>query len=130
MTEDNGASETGLFTTLKALTSGVLAIIQTRLELLSTDVAVERERLLTLLVMVLAALFFLGVGVLLLALLIVMALWESQRLYALGGMIVFFLGAGAVVGWLAVQKSRKQPRLFDASITELAKDRQDLNSGS
>ena len=43
MTEDNGASGTGLFTTLKALTSGVLAIIQTRLELLSTDIAEERE---------------------------------------------------------------------------------------
>ena len=127
MTEDNGASETGLFTTLKALTSGVLAIIQTRLELLSTDIAEEREHLLTLLVLG-------GWGgpasVLLLALLIVIALWESQRLLALGGMIAFFLIVGGVVGWLALQKLRKQPRLFDASISELMKDRQDLTSGS
>ncbi len=130
MAADNGTPEAGLFTTLKTLSSNLLAIVQTRLELLSTDVAEERQRLLTLLVMALVALFCLGVGVLLLALLIVIALWESHRLYALGGMIVLFLGAGAAVGWLAVQKSRNQPRLFDASISELAKDRQDLTSGS
>jgi uncharacterized membrane protein YqjE len=130
MAEQPGAPEAGLFTTLKALSSNLLAIVQTRLELLSTDVAEERERLLKLLVMVLIALFCLGVGVLLLALLIVVMLWESNRLYALAGMIVFFLGAGLGVGWTAVQWSRRQPRLFDASITELSKDRQDLTSGS
>ena len=63
-------------------------------------------------------------------LLIVIALWESQRLLALGGMIAFFLIAGGVVGWMGLQKLRKQPRLFDASISELMKDRQDLTSGS
>lgn len=130
MAEQQGATEAGLFTTLKALSSNLLAIIQTRLELLSTDVAEERERLLKLLVMVLVALFCLGVGVLLLALLIVIALWESHRLYALAGMIAFFLIVGASVGWMALQKSRSQPRLFDASINELAKDRQDLTAGS
>lgn len=130
MAEPQGAPDAGLFTTLKALSSSLLAIVQTRLELLATDVAEERERLLKLLVMVLVALFCLGVGVLLLALLIVVALWESHRLYALAGMIVFFLAAGLGVGWMAVQKSRSQPRLFDASVAELAKDRQDLTSGS
>ena len=66
----------------------------------------------------------------LLALLIVVALWESNRVYALVGMIAFFLIAGIGVGWTAIQWSRRQPRLFDASITELSKDRQDLTSGS
>jgi uncharacterized membrane protein YqjE len=45
-------------------------------------------------------------------------------------MIAFFLIAGGVVGWMDLQKLRKQPRLFDASISELMKDRQDLTSGS
>ena len=130
MAEQPVAPEAGLFTTLKALSSNLLAIVQTRLELLSTDVAEERERLLKLLVMVLIALFCLGVGVMLLALLIVVALWESNRLYALVGMIAFFLVAGLGVGWTAIQWSRRQPRLCDASITELTKDRQDLTSGS
>ena len=66
MAEQQGAPEAGLFTTLKALSSNLLAIVQTRLELLSTDVAEERERLMKLLVMVLIALFCLGVGVMLL----------------------------------------------------------------
>lgn len=130
MAEEHRAPEVGLFATLKGLSSNLLAIVQTRLELLSTDVAEERDRLLKLLVIVLVALFCLGVGVLLLALLIVIALWESNRLYALVGMIAFFLITGLGVGWWAVLKSRNQPRLFDASITELAKDRHDLTSGS
>lgn len=130
MAEKDGGAGDGLFGSLKALSSNLLGIVQTRLELLSTDVAEERERLLKLLVMVLIALFCLGVGVMLLALLIVVALWESNRLYALVGMIAFFLIAGIGVGWTAIQWSRRQPRLFDASITELTKDRQDLTSGS
>ena len=74
--------------------------------------------------------YLVNIGFILLALLIVVALWESNRVYALVGMIAFFLIAGAGVGWTAVQWSRRQPRLFDASITELSKDRQDLTSGS
>jgi uncharacterized membrane protein YqjE len=68
--------------------------------------------------------------VLLLALLIVVVFWESHRLLALGGMTGFFLVAGAATAWLAVHKGRTRPRLFDASLTELSKDRQHLGSGS
>ena len=40
------------------------------------------------------------------------------------------LVAGAGIGWFALQKLRHSPRLFDASVAELAKDRHDLTSGS
>jgi uncharacterized membrane protein YqjE len=57
-------------------------------------------------------------------------LWESNRLYALVGMIVFFMMSGALLGWFVHKKLRSQPRPFDASISELVKDRQELNSRS
>ena len=117
-----------MFVSLKALSANLLGIVQTRLELLSTDIAEERERIVTLLVLALGALFSIGLGIVLLAILVVVALWESNRLFALGGMIVFFLMAGAVIGWIVLNKLRSAPRPFDASISELKKDRQELNT--
>jgi uncharacterized membrane protein YqjE len=130
MAEQDGGAGEGLFASLKALSANLLGIVQTRLELLSTDIAEERERIVTLVVLALAALLSVGVGIVLLAILVVVALWESNRLFALGGMIVFFLMSGAVIGWIALNKLRSEPRPFDASIGELAKDRQELNSRS
>jgi uncharacterized membrane protein YqjE len=130
MTEESGASGGGLFTSLKALSANLLGIVQTRLELLATDIAEERERIITLLVLAVAALFSIGVGVVLLAIFVAVALWESHRLIALGGMVVFFLLTGAGIGWITLNKLRSHPRPLDASITELTRDRQDLTAGS
>ena len=128
MAEKDGGAGDGLFVSLKALSANLLGIVQTRLELLSTDIAEERERIVTLLVLALGALFSIGLGIVLLAILVVVALWESNRLFALGGMIVLFLMAGAVIGWIVLNKLRSAPRPFDASISELKKDRQELNT--
>lgn len=130
MAEKDGGAGDGLFGSLKALSSNLLGIVQTRLELLSTDIAEERERIVTLVVLALGALFSIGIGVVLLAILVVVALWESNRLAALGGMIVFFLVLGGILGWVVQKKLSSSPRPFDASIGELVKDRQELKSGS
>lgn len=130
MAEESHAATGGLFESLKMLSSSLVGIVHTRLELLSTDIAEEREHLLLLLMMALVALFCLGVGIVLLAILIAVAFWESHRLMALGGLTGIFLAAGAGAGWLAMHKARTQPRLFDASLTELSKDRQHLTAGS
>ena len=129
MAESREPGSGGLFASLKSTAGGLLAIVQTRLELLAVDVAEERERLLALLVLALVALFCLGVGIVLLALLIVVALWESNRLVALGGLIAFFLLTGAAVGWLALARVRSAPKLFGASISELERDRKALGDG-
>lgn len=130
MAEESHATAGGLFESLKTLSGSLISIVHTRLELLSTDIAEDREHLITLLVLVLVALFCLGVGVVLLAMLIVVAFWESHRLVALGGLTGFFLAASAGVAWLAIHKIRTKPRLFEASLAELSKDQQHLTSGS
>lgn len=130
MADESQAASGGLFESVKTLSVSLIGIVHTRLELLSTDIAEEREHLITLLVLVLLALFCLGVGVVLLALLIVVAFWESHRLLALGGVTGLFLIASAGMAWLALHKTRTRPRLFAASLAELSKDRQHLRSGS
>jgi uncharacterized membrane protein YqjE len=78
----------------------------------------------------LVALFCAGVGVVLATLFVVMALWDTHRLLALGiPAILFLLGAG--LAWLAVLgKVRAKPRLFAASLGELSKDRKEVTSRS
>jgi len=130
MAEESHAAMGGLFDSLKTLAGSVVGIVHTRLELLSTDIAEERAHLTNLLVLGLVALFCLGVGVVLLAILIAVVFWESHRLAALGGLTAFFLIAGAGLVWLAMRRSRTRPRLFEASLAELSKDRQQLTSES
>lgn len=120
----------GLFESLKAMASSLIGIVHTRLELLSIDIAEEREHLIMLLVLVQAALFCLGVGVVLLAVLVAVAFWEGHRLLALGLLGTLFVLAGAGLAWLALHRTRTRPRLFAASLAELDKDRQHLGSGS
>lgn len=128
MVEEPHVSAGGLFESLRTLSLSLVGIVHTRLELLSTEIAEEREHLISLLVLMLLALFCLGVGVALLAMLIVVAFWESHRLLALGGVTGFFLLTSAGMAWLALHKSRTRPRLFAASLAELSKDRQRLTS--
>jgi uncharacterized membrane protein YqjE len=130
MAEESHAASAGLFESLKTLSVSLVGIVHTRLELLSTDVAEEREQLTSFLVMVLVALGCLGLGVVLLALLIVVVFWESHRLAALAGLAGFFLVVGTGLGWFALHRVRTKPRLFEASLAELSKDRQQLSSGS
>ena len=130
MAEESQAATGGLFESLRTLSASLVGIVHARLELLSTDIAEEREHLITLLLLLQLALFFMGVGVLLLALLIVVAFWESHRFLALGGLTGLFLLASAGSAWLAVHKTRTRPRLFEASLAELSKDRQHLTTRS
>jgi len=129
MAEESQAASEGLFESLKTLSVSLVSIVHTRLELLSTDVAEEREQLTSFLVLVLVALGCFGVGVVLLAMLVVVAFWETHRLLALAGMTGLFLAAGVGLGWLAMHRVRTKPRLFEASLAELSKDRQQLRSG-
>lgn len=120
----------GLLASLKTLTLTLVSVAHTRLELLSTDVAEERARLTVILMSVMVALFCLGVGVVLLAMLIVVMFWETHRLAALGSLTALFLAAGAALWLFALNKLRNKPRLFEASISELTKDRDRLTTGS
>ena len=116
----------GLLDSLGNLAASLVAVAQTRLELLSNDLGEGREHLLTLIVLGLAALLSLGVGLVLAVGTLVLVFWDSYRLLALSGFAIVFLIAGGL-GWLQVlRRARAAPRIFNASLSELAKDRQQL----
>jgi len=103
-------------------------MLYTRLDLLSLDLEEERAHAILQLVLALTALFFVGVGVVLAALLLVVVYWETQRILVLATLAGSFLLAGLVVAGFALHKVRTKPRLFAASLSELHKDRQQLES--
>lgn len=106
----------------------LVAIIYTRLELLSVDLEEEREHLTAIMLLSLIAVFLLGIGVVLSAILLVVLFWESHRLLVLGLLTAFFLLLGLVVGAYALHRIRAKPRLFSSSLAELQKDHQQLSS--
>jgi uncharacterized membrane protein YqjE len=120
-------SQENLLSSIKGLASTGASIAKTRLELLSVDVQIARSKFISLLVMIVSALFFLFFGLVMLALFIVIYSWETDRMMALGLLTGAFLSVGLILALLIVQSLRTMPRLFEASITELAKDREALS---
>jgi uncharacterized membrane protein YqjE len=120
-------SQENLLSSIKGLASTGASIAQTRLELLSVDVQIARSKFIGLLVMIVSALFFLFFGLVMLALFIVIYSWETDRMMALGLLTGAFLSFGLILALLIAQSLRTMPRLFEASITELAKDREALS---
>lgn len=128
MSETTSGENRGLFASLTTLAATLVAMAHTRLDLLSSDLEEDRAHLFSLLVFALAALFCLGIGMVLATLLLVVAFWDSHRLLVLGTLAGFFLAIGMAAWWIALHKARSKPRLFAASLSELLKDRQQLVS--
>jgi uncharacterized membrane protein YqjE len=130
MPEKSTGESRGLFESLSMFGATMLAVVRTRLELLSIDLEEERERLFSLMFIALAAAFLLGIGIVLAVILLVVAYWETNRLMVLGILTAFFLLLGAALAAYAMQKMRSKPRLFTSSLSELNKDQQQLSSRS
>lgn len=130
MSTEAPGSRSGLFDSLKGFATSLVAIVHTRLDLLSTDLEEERARLASMLLMLFVALFCIGLGVVLLTILIAVVFWDSHRLLALAGLTGFFLVSGVTAFAYARHMLRTKPRLFAASLAELSRDRQHLTGRS
>jgi uncharacterized membrane protein YqjE len=121
-------SAEGLLGSLKSLTALVVAITHNRLNLLSTDLEIAREQMVSVLMMVLVTLFCLCFGALLLALFVVVIFWDTHRLIALGSVTGVFILIGVICLWRVLKALKAMPATFEASLAELAKDYKQLKS--
>ncbi len=126
MADIPNSTNEGLFSSLKKLAGTFVAIVQTRLELLSTDLEEGRERLISLLATIFVALFCLCFGFVMLAILIVVLFWDTHRLLVLLILTGMFLGTGSILGIMALNALKAMPRMFAASLAELSKDQQEI----
>ena len=119
----------GLIQSLKTFLRTWVELFRTRLDLLSTELQEERQHLQQIVILGAAALLCITFGVLLVTLFFVAVFWDTNyRLAVLGGFAVFYLGTGIIVGLITRRKSRLKPKLFTASLAELAKDYSHLSS--
>ena len=116
----------GLIGSLKNALSTLVAIAQTRLEILSVELQEEIGRAANLLLWALIALFAASIGLFLGALVLIFASWDTHRLLvSLLVMGFFFLLASMAVLVLRARLS-KRPPLFEATIAEFSRDREHL----
>jgi uncharacterized membrane protein YqjE len=135
MEEDTGAASaagraSGLLASLRRLLATGVEILQTRLELVSVELEEEGIRLRELVLYAVIALFFLGFGLLLLTLLVVVLFWDTYRLPVLTGITALYLAIGIGAALRVRHTLNTRPRLFGSTLAELGKDREQLTPGA
>jgi uncharacterized membrane protein YqjE len=116
----------GILQSLRNLAATFVAVLHTRLELLVTEIEEERVRLLQVLLWAAAALFCLGVGVLLLVILLIALFWETHRIAVIGILAAVFLAGGFAIAAGTRNLMQGRSRLFSATLDELARDKDQL----
>jgi len=105
-----------------------LAVVQTRIELLTVELEEEVLRYFVYLLLALAAMACLGIAVLLAILLIVVIYWDTHRIPVLVALIAFFALAAIAITLGVRNNYRKKSRLLAHTLAEMAKDVETLNS--
>ena len=118
----------GIIQSLRSLGATVVALLWNRFDLLATELEEERIRLLQLLFWAAGAIFFFGIGILLIVVFLVALFWDSHRFIAIVSMAGIFLAAGIGMAMAVRRRIHEHPRLFSASLEELAKDKDRLTS--
>ncbi len=118
----------GLLGSIERLFITLIEVVQTRIQIVSTELEEERERLQEIVVLGLVAAFLVGLGVVLLTIVIVLVFWETHRIAILGGFAAFYLVVGVILGVRVWYVVRSKPRLFGTTLSELDKDREQLSS--
>jgi len=121
-----GSQAGGLLDSLKTLARSLLALGQTRLEIIGNEIEEQRALFLREVVLALIAALLLGLGVGFTALFVVLVAPLEYRPHVAGLLAgVFFVASGAVIGALRAAR-HDRPRTFSTAIQELGKDRDSL----
>ena len=117
-----------LFTSIAQMLATAIGIAQTRLELLATELQEEVHRVAEIMVYTAVALLAAGVGLFLLALVVIFVFWDTHRLAASIAVTATFFLIAVVAGLVLRAKVHAKPPMLDGTIAELKKDRAALMS--
>jgi uncharacterized membrane protein YqjE len=129
MSSSPGSEEAGsLYAALRKSAVTLVATARTRIELAGNELASERIRLVRLLVLGIAALFCLGVGILLLIGLAVAVYWENRIALLASLAALFTVGGGLLLR--AMMRANDRHQVFAATIAELEEDLRQLRAAT
>ncbi|HEX7635890.1 MAG TPA: phage holin family protein [Noviherbaspirillum sp.] len=112
----------GIAESAARMAASLLAIAQTRLELAATEVEEESLRYFSYLLLSLAAMFCIGLAIVLGTLLIVVLYWDTNRIGVLLVLTVLFAFVGIMIGLRVRSRYRDKPKLLLHTMTELSRD--------
>ncbi|WP_218042614.1 phage holin family protein [Steroidobacter gossypii] len=118
----------GLFQSLNQFVATLVAIVHTRLELLTTELQEEVRQVGGILLWAFIAAFAAMMGLFLAALAVIFVFWDTHRLAASLAMIGLFVAVAVVSGLILRHKLSTKPPLLDDTLAELAKDRDQLRA--
>lgn len=117
----SSAGGPGLFAALKNTAATLVGMLQTRLELVSNEIQIEKLRLLRQLALFLAVIFFGGLGLLLAVVLTTLLFWE-QRIVLVAVFTVLFLGLAGFFYAALRRRTALSEAVLTTSLSELQKD--------
>jgi uncharacterized membrane protein YqjE len=126
--DEDPRTAAGLFQSLSQFSGTVLGVVHTRLELLRTELQEEVQQTAQLAIWALIAAFAGLIALFLGALTIIFAFWDTHRVLASVTMVVLFALISVAAILVLKQKLRSKPPMLDATLAELAKDRDQLRA--
>ncbi len=124
----NPAPVTGLFQSMSNFVATLVAIAHTRLQLLTTEIQEEVREVAQLLIWSFVTLFAAMMALFLGALTIIFVFWDTHRILAALSMTGAFLLIAAIGGLLLMRRLKAKPPMLDATLAELARDRDQLRA--
>jgi uncharacterized membrane protein YqjE len=109
---------------LRRVSANSLALLHSRFELATLELAQARRQLVRWLLLALIGSLVVQLALLALAGAVMAFLWESAGPFALLGLAVVYAGIGAAIVWRLQREIVRAPSLFSATLSELAKDRE------
>lgn len=117
-------SNSGLFSSVGRLLSNSVDLLLNRLNILSADVGISFQRLLSILSIFLFGVFFLCMAIFLVVILLVVIFWDTHKVLLISSLLGVFVIFGLALFALAKNKLKGMPHFFEATISELKTDQQ------
>jgi len=108
---------------IRRMFASLVRMLRVRLELAGLELQDEIDHVVRALAMAVGGALLLCAGVVFGAIAVIVALWETHRVLAIGGFAALFAGAGAVLLWLLVRASRDRPPMFAETLAQFEQDR-------
>jgi uncharacterized membrane protein YqjE len=109
--------------TLGQIASDLTAILQTRAELFSVELAAQRERFFSLLGLFGITIIFLLLALVIFSILVVSFFWPGEfRYVAIGGLALFYAIIGLCLAWRLAYRLKTEALPFEFTRQELSKD--------
>lgn len=119
-----------LFGAVRRMLATAVAVVQTRAELLTTELQEEVQRAASILLWSLVALLFGSLTVLMIALTVLIVFWDTHRVLAAVLISAGFVVIAASAALYARSVVRAKPQFLSGTLNELKRDREMLEDDS